>query len=219
VNIGRNDPCYCGSGKKFKKCHKKAGVDQFPQWRETAATVAEFDAHSSSIIATFFAVLNYIDQNDWAGACHAASSVLFVLLREQNVPAQLWLGEALEVDHALDHSWITVDGAVYDVSIYLQLKDAARWITDSLKRAPVFRGIDLLTGEPTHMRYGIKSGHPDGPFVQQIKRMPWTAYMNSFPGHPMGLWGVAAVIGESMRLKVHPEDLKVTYADVKWTVV
>ncbi|WP_407192079.1 SEC-C metal-binding domain-containing protein [Citrobacter freundii] len=19
--IGRNDPCYCGSGKKFKKCH------------------------------------------------------------------------------------------------------------------------------------------------------------------------------------------------------
>jgi preprotein translocase subunit SecA len=20
-NIGRNDPCWCGSGKKFKKCH------------------------------------------------------------------------------------------------------------------------------------------------------------------------------------------------------
>ncbi|MCC6898570.1 MAG: SEC-C domain-containing protein [Polyangiaceae bacterium] len=22
--IGRNDPCHCGSGKKFKKCHGKA---------------------------------------------------------------------------------------------------------------------------------------------------------------------------------------------------
>ncbi len=22
-NIGRNDPCWCGSGKKFKKCHGK----------------------------------------------------------------------------------------------------------------------------------------------------------------------------------------------------
>lgn len=22
-DIGRNDPCYCGSGKKFKKCHGK----------------------------------------------------------------------------------------------------------------------------------------------------------------------------------------------------
>lgn len=21
MNIGRNDPCYCGSGKKYKKCH------------------------------------------------------------------------------------------------------------------------------------------------------------------------------------------------------
>jgi hypothetical protein len=21
VKLGRNDPCYCGSGKKFKKCH------------------------------------------------------------------------------------------------------------------------------------------------------------------------------------------------------
>jgi uncharacterized protein YchJ len=20
-NIGRNDPCWCGSGKKYKKCH------------------------------------------------------------------------------------------------------------------------------------------------------------------------------------------------------
>ena len=21
VNLGRNDPCWCGSGKKYKKCH------------------------------------------------------------------------------------------------------------------------------------------------------------------------------------------------------
>jgi preprotein translocase subunit SecA len=21
ANVGRNDPCWCGSGKKFKKCH------------------------------------------------------------------------------------------------------------------------------------------------------------------------------------------------------
>ncbi|MCL5016127.1 MAG: SEC-C metal-binding domain-containing protein [Patescibacteria group bacterium] len=23
INVGRNDPCPCGSGKKFKKCHGK----------------------------------------------------------------------------------------------------------------------------------------------------------------------------------------------------
>lgn len=24
VSIGRNDPCYCGSGNKYKRCHMKA---------------------------------------------------------------------------------------------------------------------------------------------------------------------------------------------------
>jgi preprotein translocase subunit SecA len=26
VKTGRNDPCHCGSGKKFKKCHGKSGA-------------------------------------------------------------------------------------------------------------------------------------------------------------------------------------------------
>lgn len=25
--LGRNDPCFCGSGKKFKKCHGALSVD------------------------------------------------------------------------------------------------------------------------------------------------------------------------------------------------
>jgi preprotein translocase subunit SecA len=25
ANVGRNDPCPCGSGKKFKKCHGRNG--------------------------------------------------------------------------------------------------------------------------------------------------------------------------------------------------
>jgi hypothetical protein len=24
VELGRNDPCWCGSGKKYKKCHSKS---------------------------------------------------------------------------------------------------------------------------------------------------------------------------------------------------
>ena len=26
ASVGRNDPCYCGSGQKFKKCHGKPGT-------------------------------------------------------------------------------------------------------------------------------------------------------------------------------------------------
>lgn len=31
---GRNDPCYCGSGKKYKKCHMKADKDKERQKRD-----------------------------------------------------------------------------------------------------------------------------------------------------------------------------------------
>ena len=27
--LGRNDPCWCGSGKKYKRCHYKADKEYF----------------------------------------------------------------------------------------------------------------------------------------------------------------------------------------------
>lgn len=44
-NTGRNDPCPCGSGKKYKKCHlqedEKSYSDALAKAREAAAKVAE----------------------------------------------------------------------------------------------------------------------------------------------------------------------------------
>ena len=37
--LGRNDPCHCGSGKKYKKCH--LAEDQAEQRREREAAAAE----------------------------------------------------------------------------------------------------------------------------------------------------------------------------------
>lgn len=33
--IGRNDPCYCGSGKKYNKCHWEADRREESQQRES----------------------------------------------------------------------------------------------------------------------------------------------------------------------------------------
>ena len=44
--LGRNDPCHCGSGKKYKKCHtdqdeaKKRAVTE-KQWQESAKTTTK----------------------------------------------------------------------------------------------------------------------------------------------------------------------------------
>lgn len=39
IKIGRNDPCPCGSGKKYKKCHGKTGVGSMPNKRNRGAII------------------------------------------------------------------------------------------------------------------------------------------------------------------------------------
>ena len=87
-----------------------------------------------------------------------------------------------------------------------------------MKRVPIFRGIDLVTSLPTHLKYGVTSGYGDGPFVHNIKRVPWTQYMDAYPGHLAGLWGVAQTIGNQLGLVLEPEVLKTKYADMKWHI-
>ncbi len=38
--IGRNDPCHCGSGKKYKACHLEADDAKSREEREKAAAAA-----------------------------------------------------------------------------------------------------------------------------------------------------------------------------------
>ncbi len=35
-NLGRNEPCWCGSGKKYKRCHYEADRKYFAQALRTA---------------------------------------------------------------------------------------------------------------------------------------------------------------------------------------
>jgi len=37
TTVGRNDPCHCGSGKKYKKCHLEADEKSDRKEREKAA--------------------------------------------------------------------------------------------------------------------------------------------------------------------------------------
>ena len=42
VKIGRNDPCWCGSGKKYKKCHE-AFDDRLEKYRREGYAVIDHD--------------------------------------------------------------------------------------------------------------------------------------------------------------------------------
>ena len=36
--LGRNDPCWCGSGKKYKKCHMESDLKKRPNFQASACS-------------------------------------------------------------------------------------------------------------------------------------------------------------------------------------
>lgn len=70
VKIGRNDPCWCGSGKKYKKCHE-AFDDRLEKYRREGYAVIDHDliktpdqiAKIKESCAINIAVLDYVEAN------------------------------------------------------------------------------------------------------------------------------------------------------------
>ena len=72
---------------------------------------------SYKIKKTFFSVLKYIHKNNWTGACHATSSIMFLLLKEQGIDVNLYIGEVARESIIFDHSWLELDGKPIDAAI------------------------------------------------------------------------------------------------------
>lgn len=97
----------------------------FKKWKENAKKLLPDDSRSRIIISSTFGVLEYLTASDWAGACHATSAVLHVILKEQGVDSELCIGEVRKNVKTqiiyTDHSWILIDGLIYDIAIYKPL--------------------------------------------------------------------------------------------------
>ena len=68
---GRNDPCYCGSGKKYKKCHleidrdaRRALVEALPMLEEKSRNALEYDRR---LREEFGVHVNYVSPIEWQG--------------------------------------------------------------------------------------------------------------------------------------------------------
>ena len=161
------------------------------------------------IAKTFFEILKFIHKNNWDGACHATSAIMYVLLKEQGIDARLYIGECQHGSFAFDHSWVEINGEVVDAAISLT------WI-QGMSFPPVLRNIDLESGEKTKIIYGVHSGRGYDQSSSTIRDLPLCMYMDNFPNHPEGLWGIAKDIGTRLRIKTNLVKMKGKYGLTNW---
>ncbi|SMF66891.1 Transglutaminase-like superfamily protein [Alteromonadaceae bacterium Bs31] len=158
---------------------------------------------------TFFCVLKYIHKNDWTGACHATSAVMYMLLKEQDIDVRLYIGEVARGNIIFDHSWVEYDGQPIDAAI-------SNTLTQGIMFSPVFCGIELETGNPTESNYAFQSGQGLGPEMLFYSSNTLGFYLDGFPRHSKGLWGIASILAKELGVKFNIGKAKEKYSDEHW---
>lgn len=179
-------------------------------YRKAAQQLMREDPAGFVVHKTYCAVLDFIHNNDWQGACHGSSSIPAVLLVAQGLRPVLCLGEARHNDIYFDHSWVEIDGEIFDAAISNTL------INDFLF-PPVFRGYDLSSKRPTNLEHGKPSSQGYDENAAWIRTTPFSEYMRAFPDHPDGLWGIAKAISKVANIRVTLASLKGCSEVLQWT--
>lgn len=180
------------------------------KWKSAAQELMGKSPRGFKTLTTYCALLDFIHQNDWQGACHGSSAVFATLLAVQGVQPTLCLGEVFQADFYFDHSWIEIDGEVFDVAI-------SKTLIHGLSLPPVFRGQDLSRKEATSLQYGKPSGQGYDENASWIRSVTVSDYMAMFPDHSDGLFGIAKLVGKSMNLRANLHSLKEHAKQLRWT--
>ncbi|MDO8908255.1 MAG: hypothetical protein Q7W55_07120 [Pseudohongiella sp.] len=180
-------------------------------YQSTANSLYPDSPETYRLKKTYFNVLSYIHENDWQGACHATTAILYVLLREQGLEAVPCLGEVSQGPIVFDHSWIEIDSKVLDAAV-------SKSLIQGISFPPVFLDSNLLTGDRSDLIYGSDIGRGLDAQAQAIADMPIGLYMDGFPGHPEGLWGIAKLLGKRQGLKLSLVLAKSKWGKSNWVV-
>lgn len=175
------------------------------QYREHAFKVTD----DNKLIDAYFTVFR--QNKDNPGACHLSSSILYVILKELGYEATLCLGEVEIGSLRFDHSWVELNGKIYDSAISLGLEN--RKVS-----APVFGDYFLDNiAKIENIIYGTQNHTlPDEP-TKLILKKGFSHYMSAAPLRH-GVWFLVKKACSDLRLRVSIEDLKEKYKNDQWIV-
>lgn len=212
MKLGRNDFCFCGSGKKYKKCCMNKSMDMNLIFKEKLNKIHTDIKNKEKIESVISYTYNFFMKHEWEGACHALSAIQYILLNEIGIDSKICIGIVRKDNYIFDHSWIEIDGKVYDIAVANGL--------DGIKiSSPVVRGIDIGTLEETTLKYGI-DGSLDYP-ASIIKDLDICEYIDgasSVIDLKDGLWGVIVEFLNEYKVVEIPQ-LRMKYRYIKRNVV
>lgn len=182
--IGRNDPCPCGSGKKYKHCCLNKKSQNIYDLIASEVTVNGYDAHLSDSLKNLY---RYMHTKQWWGACHATCSVLYVVLSELGYSPELCIGEVYGGDLYFDHSWIEIDGKIIDLAINMTLLGGAA------ASGVIIFDKDIETGNKYTLNYGVAGRRIEGETLT-VMNLSFVDYMDAYPEEKNGLWDVVSKV-------------------------
>ena len=148
---------------------------------------ARYDEKISNVLVN---LMNYMEKNQWIGACYATSTVLYVCLKELGYEPKLCIGEAFTefpVSMSFDHGWIELDGKIIDLACSMTL------LNGYPASPPVIFDKEILSNEFHHIEYGIKGRGLDLE-AKRVMSSPLKKYMLDFPNEKGGLFGVVNIV-------------------------
>lgn len=179
------------------------------QWKKSAEAVKSPGPAGYRVLTAFCGILDFIHQPSWQGASHAASAVFHVLLKEQGADSVLCRGMVESNGVLFDHWWVEIEGRVYDAAI-------SNTGSRDLDSSPVFAGTDLTTKQESRLVYGVRSRREAGEIAVVAEDVGFNAYMDAFPLHKHGLWGVARDAGKRIGVRLNIAKLRAAYSDTVW---
>ncbi|EGT4138504.1 hypothetical protein EQZ09_11960 [Clostridium perfringens] len=183
-------------------------------WKSNCLKLNKDIEQKEKLTEVFYNAYDFLKINNWSGACHAVSSIQYILLSEIGLKPKLCIGVVQIGRLKFDHSWIELNEKVYDITIENSL------IGEIAKS--IIADCDINTLEKTNITYGINE-FLDRP-ASIIKDLSITEYLDGFCNQPKseipyflndGLWNLIIKLGKKINLDLDINNLRLKYSNVK----
>jgi hypothetical protein len=183
-------------------------MSRIPLWLQNAHTASLTIKDGQDIFGVFDVLLNMLWLNNWRGACHDTSASLYMILSEKGLKPKLIIGEVMSTTVTFDHSWVEVDGNIFDIAVSLPDKGGAD------VGPPIFSTLDLDSTRPTQLEYGVRTSiglHNHGLEVADKTLDEYSKAQN--PNDD--IWSLTSLIADQCELSLDANYLKRKYGHVR----